>query len=138
MAAWWAALLDVEPQSPNARTTTITGSCLRVVIERSQIALDYHPEASGVTAINLALGDLREVHRTVNRLAQLGSHPDRATRHGEVTALWFRDPNGAEVALYLPAAVANHAADVLSEELNPKTVLAHVSRTTRQTSGTSI
>lgn len=130
MAAWWAALLDATPQSQDVRTTAIAGVCLRVVIERSQIALDYHPEASGVTAINLALGDLQQVHRTVNRLAQLDSHCYRATRQAGVTALWFRDPNGTDVALYLPTAVANRAAEVgtLSEELDPNTVLAYISR----------
>lgn len=135
MAAWWAALLGGATQSLNVRMTAITGVCLRVVIERSQIAFDYHPEASGVTAINLALGDLQAVHRTVNRLAQLGSDPYRVTRQAGVIALWFRDPNGTDVALYLPPAAAHLAAeaDIWPEELDLDAVLAYISSQRRVT-----
>jgi hypothetical protein len=126
MVAWWAALLGGGPQSLNSRMTAITGLSLRVVIERSQIALDYHPEASGVTAINLTLGGTREVHRALNRLARLGFTPGRATRNPDAIALWLRDPNGTDVALCLPAPHAGPAtgADVLPEELDVKAVLA--------------
>lgn len=55
MVAWWAALLGGRPQSLNSRITAITGLSLRVVIEHSQIALPYHPEASGVTVVNLVV-----------------------------------------------------------------------------------
>ncbi|QUR67494.1 hypothetical protein [Mycobacterium spongiae] len=129
---WWAALLDATARSLSATTTTIGGASLRVVVECSQIALDYHPEASGVTAISLALPNLREVHRTVNRLARLNSYTHRATRQGRCAALWFHDPNGTEVALHLPASVADHTAttDALYEELDPAAVLAYIGRTT--------
>ena len=103
MVAWWAALLGGRPQSLNSRMTAITGLSLRVVIERSQIALAYHPEASGVTAVNLILGDVPVVQRMLNRLARLGSVPERATRERGAIALWVRDPNGIDVALYLPS-----------------------------------
>ena len=126
MVAWWAALLGGGPQSLNTRMTAIAGPSLRVVIERSQIALDYHPEASGVTAINLNFGDKQEVHRTLNRLAPLGSTPHRATRNRGVVALWLRDPNGTAVALCLPASPGSLTAeaDILPEELDVKAVLA--------------
>ena len=126
MVAWWAALLGGGPQSLNTRMTAITGPSLRVVIERSQIALDYHPEASGVTAINLNFGDKQEVHRTLNRLAPLGFTPHRATRNRGVVALWLRDPNGTDVALCLPASPESLTAeaDILPEELDVKAVLA--------------
>ena len=61
MVAWWAALLGGLPQVLDGRTTAIPGPHLRAVIERSQIALDYHPEASGVTGINLRPGDRETV-----------------------------------------------------------------------------
>lgn len=130
MVAWWAALLGGRPQSLNSRMTAITGPSLRVVIERSQIALAYHPEASGVTAVNLVLGDVPVVQRTLNRLARLGSVPQRATREPGAIALWVRDPNGTDVALYLPSPPARFTAeaDVLPEELHVNAVLADISR----------
>ena len=126
MVAWWAALLGGGPQSLNARMTAITGPSLRVVIERSQIALDYHPEASGVTAINLDFDDKQEVDRTLNRLVPLGFTPHRATRDRGVIALWLRDPNGTDVTLCLPASPGNLTADadISPEELDDKAVLA--------------
>jgi catechol-2,3-dioxygenase len=126
MAAWWAALLGGGPHSLNSRMTAVTGRSLRVVIERSQIALDYHPEASGVTAINLTLGDTQEVHRALNRLARLGFAPYRATRNPGAIALWLHDPNGTDVALCLPAPPATRTAnaDILADELDVKAVLA--------------
>ena len=126
MTAWWAALLDATPESPSTRTTAVTGVCLRVVIERSQIALDFHPEASGVTGINLALPDIDAIRRTVKRLAQVHSHPCRATRQEAGTTLWFRDPNGTDVSLSLPG-IGSHGHGpgywALSEEVDPKAVL---------------
>jgi catechol-2,3-dioxygenase len=126
MVAWWAALLGVGPQSLNTRMTAITGPSLRVVIERSQIALDYHPEASGVTAINLNFDDRQEVDRTLNRLVPLGFTPCRATRNRGVIALWLRDPNGTDVTLCFTASPGSLTADadILPEELDVKAVLA--------------
>ena len=126
MVAWWAALLGGGPQSLNSRMTAVTGLSLRVVIERSQIALDYHPEASGVTAINLTLGDTHEVHQALNRLAGLGFTPRRATRNPDAIALWLCDPNGTDVALCLPAPHAGptEGADVLPAELDVMAVIA--------------
>ena len=128
MVAWWAALLGGGPQSLNSRMNAITGLLLRVVIERSQIALDYHPEASGVTAINPTLGDTQEAHRALNRLARLGFTPHRATRNPDEIALWLHDPNGTDVALYLssPPARFNAEEDVLPEEVDVNAVLAEI------------
>ena len=133
MARWWAALLEATPASAGARATAITGACLRVVIERSQIAFDYHPEASGVTGINLVLPDIAEVRRTANRLAQIDSHPHRATRQGDGTMLWFRDPNGTDVCLTVPGAVSRGQGPgpwAASDELDPKAVLDYATQHT--------
>jgi hypothetical protein len=129
MTEWWAALLGGAPQSLNARMTAIHGDYLRVVIERSPIALDYHPEASGVTSINLALSDLQSARPALNRLSKLGSQPHRATGQPGVTALWFRDPNGTDVALHLPVAIGHQATatGVWPDEVDPKDVLAYIS-----------
>ncbi len=128
MTAWWAALLGGRPQSLNSRMTAITGLSLRVVIEHSQIALDYHPEASGVTSVNVILGDVPAVHAILNRLARLGSVPERATREPGAIALWLHDPNGTDVALSLPSPCARSTAeaDVLAEELHVDAVLADI------------
>ena len=124
MAAWWSALLGAPTRSETARLTSIADDRLRVVIERSQIAFDYHPEASGVTAINLGFEDAVDARRAVERLAQLGARPHRATRRGALTELWFRDPNRTEVALLLPAAVVVETGqNAWPEELDPHTVL---------------
>jgi hypothetical protein len=128
MTAWWSALLGAAPQPLNARMTAIHGDYLHVVIERSPIALDYHPEASGVTAINLALKDVQTASPALNRLSRLGSHPHRATGQPGFTMLWFRDPNGTDVGLQLPAAICHHAtaAGVFPDEVDPKAVLAYL------------
>jgi hypothetical protein len=127
MTTWWAALLGAAPQSLNARMTAIHGDYLHVVIERSLIALDYHPEASGVTAIKLAL-DVHAALPVLNRLCTLGFQPHRATGQPGVTDLWFRDPNGTDVALQLPVAIGHHAtaAGVWPDEVDPKDVLAYL------------
>ena len=128
MVAWWAALLGGQQQALNSRMTAITGLSLRVVIERSQIALAYHPEASGVTAVNLILGDVPVVQRTLDRLARLGTVPQRATREPGAIALWLRDPNGTDVALYLPSAHLTAEAGAMPEELDVDAVLAEIGR----------
>jgi catechol-2,3-dioxygenase len=128
MERWWAAMLDGTPRRLSSRTTAITGRRLRLVIERSQIAYDYHPEASGVTAINLTFDNVSAGHRTLTRLARLGSQPHRATREAGVTALWLRDPNGIDVTMRLPPPVvrASAEADTLLEELDVGTALADI------------
>jgi len=128
MVAWWAALLGGRPQPLNSRMSAITGLSLRVVIERSQIALAFHPEASGVTAVSLILDDVSVAQQTLDRLARSGCVPRRATREPGAIALWLRDPNGTDVALYVPSARVTEEADVLAEELYVKAVLAEVRR----------
>ena len=140
MVAWWAALLGGAPRPLSSRMTAITGLCLRVVIERSQIALDYHPEASGVTAINLTFGDVQALHRTLNRLARSGSGPERVTCKAGVTAFWLRDPNGTDVTVCLPASVVRLTAEaeVLPEELDVNAVLADISSANPETTTTYV
>jgi hypothetical protein len=128
MVAWWAALLGGSPRTLDRRTTAIPGPHLHAVIEGSQIALDYHPEASGVTAVNLRPGDREAVRRAVNRLGQLGSHPFRATGSAGEVALWYRDPNGTQVALNWATAEdgARAAGEGLPEELDVRRVLRDI------------
>jgi hypothetical protein len=125
MIAWWAALLGASVQTVNSRATAISSAAATVVIERSEIALDFHPEASGVTVIGVALGSPAAVTATVRRLAELGSHPHRATRELSQTCLWYRDPNGADVTVQVPGGAAGTAtAGLFPDELDPHAVLA--------------
>lgn len=123
MVAWWSALLGEQARTLNTRTTAITTPTLRVVIERSEIALDFHPEASGVTAIGFAPDGDRPGQDTLDRLAALGSFPLRATRHSGVTRLWFRDPNGMNVTLELPSSDVGDDTALFPEELDLDAVL---------------
>lgn len=128
MIQWWAAALGAAPQTLNARMTAIGGERLRVVIERSSIALDYHPEASGVTSIGLVFGDVQSARPVLKRLGALGCGPSRATGQPGATALWFRDPNGTDVALRVPVAIGHQAtaAGAWPDEVDPQDVLAYI------------
>lgn len=96
---WWAALLDATPQPLHPRITMLATPTLRMVIERSEIALDYTREACGVTVISVTPGDPPQTLDIVDRLASLDSHPHRATCHPGYIRLWYTDPNGADVTV---------------------------------------
>jgi hypothetical protein len=134
METWWGAMLDGTPRPLSSRTTVIAGRALRLVIERSQIAFAYHPEACGVTAIGLTFEDLPTVHRTLNRLADLGSRPHRATREAGVTTLWLRDPKGGDVAVRMPPPAIHPAAEACGppEELDVNETLADIDHHQRE------
>jgi catechol-2,3-dioxygenase len=125
MISWWAALLGGQTQRFNTRMTTITAGAARVVIQHADIALDYHPEASGVTVIDVSPGSEAALRDAMKRLADIGSHPHRASRRDGVTALWFRDPNGTDVTLALPHAETVEAptTGLFPDELDPAAVL---------------
>lgn len=117
---WWAARLGRRKRA----LTAISADAVSVVIEHLDIALDYHPEASGVTVVGVSLGDANALRDTVNRLAAIDSHPHRATRHGGVTALWFRDPSGNTVTVPLSATDPTEAtgSDLFPDQLDPGAV----------------
>lgn len=102
MTRWWAALLDAQPEALHPRATRLSVQSLRMVIERSEIALDHHREACGVIVISLAPGDAVHTLAAVERLAAIDCHPYRATCHPGYTRLWYRDPNGADVTIDAP------------------------------------
>jgi hypothetical protein len=125
MIAWWTALLGAPAQTLNSRVSAIRSAAATVVIERSDIALDFHPEASGVTVIGVAPGSHAAVAAMVCRLAELGSHPHRATREVSQTCLWYRDPNGADVTVQVPGSAASGTAaeGLFPDEVDPHAVL---------------
>ena len=66
------------------------------------------------------------MQRVLKRLACQGSVPHRATREQGYIALWLRDPNGTDVALYMPSARCSEQTALLPEELDVDTILAHI------------
>ncbi|MGV0594978.1 hypothetical protein [Mycolicibacterium porcinum] len=127
MIRWWKALLDAQPQTVNPRSTLLATPALRVVVERSDIALDHAREACGVAVVSVTSSCPTEILNIVDRLGSLDSHPHRATTHPGYTRLWYRDPNGADVTLdvALPDGSPPRVDDPLfPEELDPAAVIA--------------
>lgn len=125
MIAWWSALLGATAQTLNARTTCVASATVRVMVERSETALDYHPEASGVTVIGIAPGSAAALRDTVGRLVELDCRPYRATRDGDQILLWYRDPNGADVTVQTPDrdGTRDGAGGLFPDEVDPAAVL---------------
>jgi hypothetical protein len=99
MVAWWAAFLGTPAVPVGERKTAITTGTLRIVIERSEIAADQHPQAGGVMTIGVTPGPSTALLDAVGRLAELGSRPHRATYRSDETHLWYRAPNGIDVTV---------------------------------------
>lgn len=106
MQLWWSALLGVEPRTVTLRTAVLETTDMRVVIERSEIAMNANPEVAGIISLTLSAPDSRSALAIHNRLAAIGSRHHRATEDAGGVRLWFRDPNGTDVALRLPFDVA--------------------------------
>jgi hypothetical protein len=134
MVTWWAALLGSTPRSLGSRATIVTTGALQVVIETSHIALDYHPEASGVTAISLIVGDAPTARHALRRVAELNCQPYRVTQVAGVMRFWLRDPNGTDVAVCLPSPTvgADLEADARPEELEVRTALSDLGHEARR------
>lgn len=102
MQLWWSVLLGVEPRTLTLRTTVLETADMRVVIERSDIAMNANPEVAGVISLTLSAPDPRSALEIHNRLAAIGTRHHRATEDTSGVRLWYRDPNGTDVALRLP------------------------------------
>ena len=132
MLTWWAALLGVTEVPPShERAVVVRSPTLNVVVERSELALDHHREACGVTTIAITPADVADTLAALDRLADIEAQPHRATRHPGFTRLWFRDPNGAEVAID----VQSDGADAMTSydplfplEVDPRAVVANLRR----------
>ena len=127
MLTWWAALLGVpDPPRGRGRTAVLCSPTINIVIERSDVAVDYHREACGVTTIAVTPAGPADAVTTIDRLARLGSSPHRATVHAGFIRLWYRDPNGADVAVDLRSVdpVDGPYDPLFPDELDPQVVVA--------------
>lgn len=102
MQRWWAALLGVEPRTVNLRTVVLESADIRVVIEHSEIAMNANPEVAGVISLSLSASSASAALEIHDRLGAIGTRHHRATEDAGGVRLWYRDPNGTDVALCLP------------------------------------
>src|ERR1700750_1580625 len=99
MRAWWGALLGVDPRTVGEGTAVVETPGLRVVIEHSDIAMNANPEVAGVISLTLSAPSAMAALDPYNRLIAVGSRHHRATDDVSGVCLWYRDPNGTDVAL---------------------------------------
>ena len=102
MRAWWGALLGVDPRTVGQQTAVVEIPGLRVVIEQSDIAMNANPEVAGVISVTVSAPSAIAALDTYKRLMAVGSRHHRATNDVSGVCLWYRDPNGTDVAIRLP------------------------------------
>lgn len=102
MRAWWGALLGTYPHAVGPRTAVVETAGLRVVIEHSDIAMNANPEVAGVISLTVSAPSAIAALDTHRRLVAIGSRHQRATNDAGGVRLWYRDPNGTDVAIRLP------------------------------------
>ncbi len=102
MRIWWGALLGAEPRTVGHRTAVLEAAGLRVVIEHSDIAMNANPEVAGVISLTVSAPSAAAGRAALSRLFAIGSRHHRATDDAGGVRLWFRDPNGTDVAIRLP------------------------------------
>jgi len=102
MRAWWGTLLGVDPRTVGHRTAVVETAELRIVIEHSDIAMNANPEVAGVISVTVSVSSAIAALDTHTRLATIGSSHHRATNDAGGVRLWYRDPNGTDVAIRLP------------------------------------
>ncbi len=124
MRAWWGGLLGADPRTVGRGTAVVETAGLRVVIEHSEIAMNANPEVAGVISVTLSAPSAIAALDTYERLLAIGSRHHRATNDVSGVRLWYRDPNGTDVAIRLPI-----DADVNSrpgEEIHPDHIIARL------------
>ncbi len=102
MRAWWGALLGADLHAVGHRTAVVETAGLRVVIEHSDIAMNANPEVAGVISLTVSTPSAIAALDTHRRLVAIGSRHHRATNDASGVRLWYRDPNGTDVAIRLP------------------------------------
>jgi hypothetical protein len=124
MRAWWSTLLGADPRTVGHRTAVVETAGLRVVIEHSDIAMNANPEVAGVVSLTLAATSAMDALDTHRRLAAIGSRHHRATNDASGVRLWYRDPNGTDVAIRLP--IDAGANDQLHQEIDPDHIVTRL------------
>jgi hypothetical protein len=102
MRAWWGTLLGADPRTVGHRTAVVETAGLRVVIEQSEIVMNANPEVAGVISLTLSAPSAIAALDTYTRLIAIGSRHHRATNDAGGVRLWYRDPNGTDVAIRVP------------------------------------
>ena len=102
MRAWWGTLLGADPRIVGHRTAVVETAGLRIVIEQSDIAMNANPEVAGVISVTVSVSSVIAALDIHTRLVAIGSNHHRATNDAGGVRLWYRDPNGTDVAIRLP------------------------------------
>jgi hypothetical protein len=124
MRAWWSTLLGADPRTVGHQTAVIETAGLRVVIEHSDIAMNANPEVAGIVSLTLAPTSAMDALDTHRRLVAIGSRHHRATNDASGVRLWYRDPNGTDVAIRLP--IDAGANDGLHQEIDPDHIVTRL------------
>lgn len=124
MRRWWGALLGVEPSLVGSRTAAFEAAGLRVVIERSDIAMNANSEVAGVISLTVWTPSATDALDSHRRLVAIGCQHHRATDDAGGVRLWYHDPDGTDVAIRLPfdADVNNRP----GQEIDPDPVVARL------------
>jgi hypothetical protein len=131
MGAWWGALLGVDPRTDGAGIAVVETPGLRVVIEQSDIAMNANPEVAGVISLVVSASSLVSALDAYKRLVAVGSRHHRATNDASGVCLWYRDPNGTDVALRLP--IEADAGNRRGQEIDPDHVITRLQAATEST-----
>jgi hypothetical protein len=102
MRTWWGTLLGADPRTVGYRTAVIDTAGLRVVIEHSENAMNANPQGAGVISLTVSAPSAIAALDTHTRLVAIGSRHHRATNDASGVRLWYRDPDGTDVAIRLP------------------------------------
>jgi catechol-2,3-dioxygenase len=124
MRAWWSTLLGADPRTLGHQTAVLETPGLRVVIEQSDIAMNANPEVAGVVSLTFAATSAMDALDTHRRLVAIGSRHHRATNDASGVRLWYRDPNGTDVAIRLP--IDADANDQLHREIDPDRIVTRL------------
>lgn len=124
MRAWWGALLGVDPHTVGQQTAVVETPGLRVVIEHSDIAMNANPEVAGVISLTVSAPSAIAGLDTYNRLTAVGSRHHRATNDVSGVCLWYRDPNGTDVAMRLP--IEADANNPRGQEIDPDHIVTRL------------
>lgn len=124
MRTWWGALLGADPRTVGHRTAVIEAAGLRVVIEHSDIAMNANPEVAGVISLTVSAPTATAGRDALSRLSAVGSRHHRATDDAAGVRLWFRDPNGTDVAIRLPFDA--HPNNRAGQEIDPDHIVTRL------------
>ncbi len=124
MRAWWGALLGVDPHTVGQQTAVVETPGLRVVIEHSDIAMNANAEVAGVISLTVSAPSAIAGLDIYKRLMAVGSRHHRATNDVSGVCLWYRDPNGTDVAIRLP--IEADANNRRGQEVDPDHIVARL------------